>query len=82
LSFRPASIFTRADAPQNYALIQGEDPQAVFIRRGYCIVDPSGNMLVEPDFTGETVRVAKIDRRVIADALDHRAFKVWARSPT
>jgi nitrilase len=57
---------TRADAPADYAPIQGNDPKTVLIRGGSCIIDPLGNVLVEPDFTGETIEVAELDRRIIA----------------
>jgi nitrilase len=57
--------FTRGDAPQDYAPIQGDDPKTVLIRGGSCIVDPLGNVLVEPDFTDEAIKIAEIDRRVI-----------------
>ncbi|ODT92415.1 MAG: nitrilase, partial [Rhodanobacter sp. SCN 67-45] len=57
---------TRGDGPADYAPIQGDDPATVLIRGGSCIVDPLGNVLVEPDFTGETIKVAEIDRRMIA----------------
>lgn len=57
--------FTRADGPVDYAPVQGDDPATVLIRGGSCIVDPLGNVLVEPDFTGETIQLAEIDRRVI-----------------
>jgi nitrilase len=46
--------------------IQGDDPAAVLIRGGSCIVDPLGTVLVEPSFEGEAIRVAEIDRRIIA----------------
>lgn len=49
-----------------YAPAQGDDPSTVLIRGGSCIVDPLGNVLVEPDFTGETIKLAEIDRRMIA----------------
>ena len=58
--------FTRGDAPTDYAPIQGDDPATVLIRGGSCIIDPLGNILVEPDFSGEMIRIAEIDRRVIA----------------
>ena len=58
--------FTRGDGPQHYAPIQGDDPKTVLIRGGSCIVDPLGNVLVEPDFTGEAIKLAEIDRRLIA----------------
>ncbi|WP_454858462.1 carbon-nitrogen hydrolase family protein [Rhizobium binxianense] len=57
--------FTRGDGPADYAPIQGDNPETVLIRGGSCIVDPLGNVLVEPDFTGETIKYAEIDRRVI-----------------
>jgi nitrilase len=57
--------FTRGDAPQDYAPIQGDDPKTVLIRGGSCIVDPLGNVLVEPDFADEAIKIAEIDRRVI-----------------
>lgn len=57
--------FTRDDGPADYAPIQGDDPSTVLIRGGSSISDPLGNVLVEPDFTGETIKVAEIDRRVI-----------------
>jgi nitrilase len=57
---------TRADGPLDYAPIQGDDPRTVLIRGGSCIVDPLGNVLVEPDFMGEAIKLAAIDRRVIA----------------
>ncbi len=58
--------FTRGDGPADYAPIQGDDPGTVLIRGGSCIIDPLGNVLVEPDFTGETIQVAQLDRRIIA----------------
>ena len=58
--------FTRGDCPQNYAPIQGDDAKTVLIRGGSCIVDPLGNVLVEPDFSGEAITLAEIDLRVIA----------------
>lgn len=57
---------TRADGPADYAPVQGDDPGTVLIRGGSCIVDPLGNVLVDPDFTGETIKLAEIDRRMIA----------------
>ena len=56
---------TRADAPPGYEAIQGDDPKTVLIRGGSCIVDPLGNVLVEPDFSGEMIRIADIDRKMI-----------------
>jgi nitrilase len=57
---------TRGDGPAHYTPIQGDDPGTVLIRGGSCIIDPLGNVLVEPDVTGEAIKVAEIDRRMIA----------------
>ena len=57
---------TRADCPNAYNAIQGDDPSTVLIRGGSCIVDPLGNVLVEPNFEGEITHLADLDRGVIA----------------
>jgi nitrilase len=59
-------FLTRADCPQDYEAIQGDDPATVLIRGGSCIIDPLGAVLVEPGFEGEAIRLAELDRRVIA----------------
>lgn len=56
---------TRAEVPPGYGAIQGDDSKTVLIRGGSCIVDPLGHVLVEPDFSGEMIRIAEIDRRMI-----------------
>jgi len=57
--------FTRADGPADYMPVQGDDPSTVLIRGGSCIIDPLGTVLIQPDFSGESIRYAEIDRRVI-----------------
>lgn len=57
---------TRADCPAAYSAIQGDDPATVLIRGGSCVIDPMGNVLVEPSFVGETIQCAELDRRMIA----------------
>ncbi|MCG8595347.1 MAG: carbon-nitrogen hydrolase family protein [Kiloniellales bacterium] len=57
---------TRADCPADYDAVQGDDPATVLIRGGSCIVDPLGNILLEPSFDGEAVRTAELDRGMIA----------------
>ncbi len=57
--------FTRGDGPADYTPIHGDNPETVLIRGGSCIIDPLGNVLVEPDFTSETIKCVEIDRRVI-----------------
>src|SRR5260370_13636275 len=49
---------TRSDCPPAYDAIQGDDPATVLIRGGRCIVDPLGNVLVEPNFEGEITHLA------------------------
>jgi nitrilase len=56
----------RSDAPAEYAAIQGDAPATVLIRGGSCMVDPLGNVLVEPVFGEETILMAELDRRIIA----------------
>lgn len=56
----------RSDGPADYHPIQGEAPDTVVIRGGSCIIDPLGNVLVEPDYAGEGIKIAEIDRRIIA----------------
>lgn len=55
----------RSDGPAEYRPIQGDDPDTVLIRGGSCIIDPLGNVLVEPDFTGESVKIAELDLSLI-----------------
>lgn len=57
---------TRADCPEDYRAIQGDDPATVLIRGGSCIVGPLGNVLVKPNFDGELIQVAELDRGDIA----------------
>jgi nitrilase len=55
----------RSDCPVDYA-IQNDDPAAILIRGGSCIVDPLGNVLAEPRFGEEAIRYAELDRRMLA----------------
>ena len=54
------------DCPKAYNAIQSDDPSTVLIRGESCIVDPLGNVLVEPNFEGEITHLADLDRRIIA----------------
>jgi nitrilase len=56
----------RSDAPSDYAAPPGSAPDAALIRGGSCIVDPFGEVLCQPVFGEETVRIAELDRRLIA----------------
>lgn len=59
-------FLTRGDCPEAYDAIQGDNPGTVLIRGGSCIIDPLGNILVEPNFSREMIQIAELDRRVIA----------------
>jgi nitrilase len=56
----------RSDYPADFPCTLGDDPQTVVSRGGSCIVDPLGAILAGPDFEGETILVAEIDRGAIA----------------
>ncbi len=51
----------RSDYPADYETGFGEEPGAVLIGGGSCIVDPHGEFLVPPDRDGETILIANID---------------------
>jgi nitrilase len=55
----------RRDFPANYRTAYGDDPETVISRGGSCIVDPFGNVLAGPNYEGETILVAEIDRAQI-----------------
>ena len=52
---------TRADAPEVYDCIQGNDPDTILIRGGSCIISPLGEVLVGPVYDKEAVLTAEID---------------------
>lgn len=70
----------RGDYPADYPTEFGDDPATVMCRGGSCIIGPSGEVLAGPDFEGETVLTAEIDRADIARArLDFDAVGHYAR---
>ncbi len=52
---------TRADAPADYACVQGDDPKIELIRGGSVIVSPLGELLAGPVYGREVVLTADID---------------------
>ncbi len=52
---------TRADFPEDYDPIQGQDPSTVISRGGSCIVAPNGKIIAGPNFAGEGILVAALD---------------------
>ena len=70
----------RRDYPADYTTPFGDDPETVLSRGGSCIVEPFGQLLAGPDFTGEAILTADIDLREIARArLDFDAVGHYAR---
>lgn len=69
----------RTDFPADFPCTLGDDPQTVISRGGSCIVDPFGDIIAGPDFEGETILTAEIDRDAIVrgkfdlDAVGHYA---------
>ena len=55
----------RRDFPTDYESQAGADPDAVITRGGSCIIDPFGNFLAGPNFDGEAILVAELDRAQI-----------------
>jgi nitrilase len=55
----------RRDFPADYPGALGDDPEAVVTRGGSCIVDPFGHVLAGPNYEGESILVAEIDRAQI-----------------
>jgi nitrilase len=53
---------TRADAPEDYDCVQGDNPDTVLIRGGSVIIGPLGDVLAGPVYDREAVIVADVDR--------------------
>jgi nitrilase len=56
----------RSDFPARYDSIYGDDPSTVISRGGSCIISPLGEVLAGPNYEGEAILTATIDRRDIA----------------
>lgn len=52
---------TRADCPDDYECVQGNDPQTVLIRGGSVIVSPMGEVLAGPVYGREDLLCADLD---------------------
>ena len=52
---------TRAECPEDYAAIQGNDPSTVLMRGGSCIVGPLGQILAGPQFESPCILTADLD---------------------
>ena len=56
----------RGAYPEDYAAIQGNDPNIVLMRGGSCIISPLGQILAGPDYKGEVILTADIDLGEVA----------------
>lgn len=56
----------RSDFPADFPCALGDDPATVISRGGSCIVDPFGTILAGPNYEGETILTAELDRGQIA----------------
>ena len=69
----------RADAPEDFHPIQGDDPDTQLIRGGSCIISPLGDVKAGPIFDRDTILTASLDLAEIArgkfdfDAAGHYA---------
>ncbi len=52
---------TRADCPEDYSAVQGDEPETVLMRGGSCVINPLGKVLAGPYFEGETILTADLD---------------------
>jgi nitrilase len=70
----------RKDLPDNVRASPGDSPEAVLMRGGSVIVDPLGNVLAGPDFTGETILAATLDMNdVVKGKFDFDAVGHYSR---
>src|SRR6266852_34189 len=56
----------RSDYPTSYVTTFGDEAETILSRGGSCIVNPLGQILVGPDFTGECILTADLDMGDIA----------------
>lgn len=56
----------RSDFPADFPCTLGDEPDTVISRGGSCIVNPFGEIIAGPDFEGETILTAEIDRSLVA----------------
>jgi nitrilase len=55
----------RGAYPKDYSTVYGDDPEALLLRGGSCIVSPFGEILIGPHYDKERILTADIDLREI-----------------
>ncbi|MCP3968722.1 MAG: carbon-nitrogen hydrolase family protein [Rhodobacteraceae bacterium] len=58
-------FMTRADGPEDYHPVQGDNPETVLIRGGSTIISPLGKVLAGPVYDEEAILVAAMDKNEI-----------------
>jgi len=56
----------RSDYPTSYVTPFGDEPETILSRGGSCIVNPLGQILAGPNFTGESILTADLDMGDVA----------------
>ena len=51
----------RGDFPEDYAAVEGDDPDTVLCRGGSCIIGPLGEIIAGPNFESECILTADLD---------------------
>jgi nitrilase len=70
----------RSDYPADFPCTLGDDPQTVISRGGSCIVNPFGEIIAGPNFEGEAILLATIDRaQILRGKFDFDATGHYAR---
>jgi len=70
----------RSDYPADFPCTLGDDPQTIISRGGSCIVNPFGEIIAGPNFEGEAILLATIDRaQILRGKFDFDATGHYAR---
>ena len=70
----------RSDFPPDYDTGYGDDPNAVLIGGGSCVVNPHGEFLVEPNHRSEAMLIAEVDiGEIVRGTYDFDAVGHYAR---
>src|SRR5207249_3479671 len=64
--FTACQHLRRGSCPDNYAAIQGNDPQTVIMRGGSAIIGPLGQVLAGPLYNEDGILMAEVDLADIA----------------